>query len=110
MMDETLGKLEQRLQHAPGMDPNQREELLELVRELRREVQGLSQTHQDEANSIAGFAQLSAFEATKERPNPRLVKISLEGLKAAVEQFESSHPRLVRVVNHISQMLANLGI
>lgn len=110
MIDETLGKIEERLQHAPGLEERQRQELLDLVRELKQEVHGLSHAHREEAGSIVGFAQLSTFEATRAQPDPKLVRISLDGLKAAVERFETSHPRLVRVVNHISQMLANLGI
>ncbi|NGO39876.1 DUF4404 family protein [Limisphaera ngatamarikiensis] len=110
MIEETLRKLEERLGGAEGLDETRKRELLALVNALKEEVRGLSQTHREEAGSIAGFAQLSAYEATRKRPDPALVGLSLEGLKRAVAAFETSHPRLVQTVNHISQILANLGI
>jgi hypothetical protein len=42
--------------------------------------------------------------------NPQLLKLSLEGLGSSVAGFEGSHPRLVQIVNAISNTLANLGI
>jgi len=110
MIDETIRKIEEQVRQATGVERERKEELLGLVQELRREVQHLSRTHDEAARSIAGFAQVSAHEATRTQPDPRLLKLSLDGLKVSVEKFEQSHPRLVQVVNHISQMLANLGI
>jgi len=36
--------------------------------------------------------------------------LSLEGLSSSVEGFEKSHPKLVQIVNAISNTLSNLGI
>jgi len=49
------------------------------------------------------------------RSNPRAAKPAtaeafLEGLGQSVEGFEKSHPRLVQIVNGISNTLSNLGI
>lgn len=77
---------------------------------MKAEIGGLSRTHAEQAESIAGFTELSAREATREQQNPRLLKLSLAGLTSSVEEFETSHPRLVQVVNSISSMLSNLGI
>lgn len=52
------------------------------------------------------FAALS----TREAWNPQLAEISRRGLLSSVERFEKSHPRLVQVVNAISNALANLDI
>jgi hypothetical protein len=46
----------------------------------------------------------------RSRKNPQLMKLSLKGLSSSAEEFESSHPQLVAVVNKISQILANMGI
>jgi len=70
----------------------------------------LSKTHAEQAESIAGFTEVSAREATREQQNPQLLKLSLEGLNSSVEEFENSHPKLVHIVNSISTTLANLGI
>jgi hypothetical protein len=39
-----------------------------------------------------------------------LLKLSLEGLRSSAGGFEGSHPRLVRIVNAVSNTLSNLGI
>jgi len=38
------------------------------------------------------------------------LQLSLNGLTSSVEEFEKSHPKLVQIVNAISNTLANLGI
>jgi hypothetical protein len=34
----------------------------------------------------------------------------VRGLRSSADGFEQSHPRLVQIVNSISNMLSNLGI
>ena len=88
----------------------QKQELLKLLDTLRSEVATLAKTNGEQADSIAGFAQLSAREATRAEPNPQLREISTQGLRSSVEGFEQSHPKLVQIVNSISNTLANWGI
>ena len=57
------------------------------------------------ADSIAGFAKLSAHEATRAEQNPELRELSLQGLRSSADGFEQSHPRLVQIVSSISQTL-----
>jgi len=38
------------------------------------------------------------------------LRLSLEGLSSSVGELEKSHPRLVQIVNAISNTLSNLGI
>ena len=68
---------------------------------LKSEVAALSKTHSEQAESIAGFTEVSTREATREQKNPHLLELSLDGLTASVEEFESSHPKLVQIVNSI---------
>jgi hypothetical protein len=110
MIDDTLKKIEAQLQAAESISPERRRELLQLLDKLKSEVAGFSETYGDEAQSIAGFTQVSAHEATRETPNPQLLDLSLQGLRSSVEGFEKTHPQLVQVVNSISQTLSNLGI
>jgi hypothetical protein len=109
MIDDTVAKIEARLRSA-DVPPEKRAELEELLAKLKTEIASLSQTHAEQAESIAGFTEISAHEATREQPNPQLLDLSLKGLTSSVEEFEKSHPKLVRVVNDISNMLSNLGI
>lgn len=110
MIDDTIRKIEAQLQSTDGMPAERRRELLQLLAQLKSEVGHLSTTHNDEARSIAGFTQVSAHEATRETPNPQLLDLSLQGLRSSVEGFEKTHPRLVQIVNSISNTLSNLGI
>ena len=76
----------------------------------KSEVGALEKTHDEQAESIAGFAQLSAHEATRANQNPESLQHSVQGLRSSVDGFEKSHPKLVQIVNAISNTLSNLGI
>lgn len=110
MIDETLAKIEQQVQEAATIKEERRRELLELLSKLKAEIADLSITHREQAESIAGFARVSAHEATRAEQNPQLLDLSLRGLSSSVAEFERTHPRLVRIVNAVSQTLSNLGI
>jgi len=110
MIEDTIGKIETRIQNAESIKADRRRELLELLGTLKSEVAKLSQTHGEAAESIAGFTEVSAHEATRAPQNPQLLKLSLEGMGSSVQGFEESHPRLVQIVNAISNTLSNLGI
>jgi Domain of unknown function (DUF4404) len=110
MIEDTLAKIEARLESADAIKDDKRAELRELLARLRSEVAALSKTHGEQAESIAGFTEMSAREATREQQNPKLLSLSLTGLTSSVQEFEKTHPRLVQVVNSISQTLSNLGM
>src|SRR4051812_6134461 len=110
MIEDTIGKIKARLQAADAIKGDRRRELMELLDTLKSEVDTLATTHQEQAQSIASFAEISAHEATRAEQNPELLKLSLKGLSSSVQEFEESHPRLVQIVNGISTTLANLGI
>jgi hypothetical protein len=110
MLEDTLETLEQRLSAAEAIPGEQRAELLRLVATLRSELRQLAPAHREQAQSISGFAALSAHEVTREQRNPALVQLSLQGLKSSVDGFEKSHPRLVQLVDRICTTLANLGV
>lgn len=110
MIEDTIGKIEARIQAADAIKDDRKQELLQLITTLKSEVVTLAQTHNEEAQSIARFAEISTHEATRDQQNPQLLKFSLSGLTTSVEEFEKSHPQLTHAVNAISRALANLGI
>jgi phage I-like protein len=110
MIKKTILNIETRIKEASSIDMKDKDELLQLLTALEEEVSELSKTHPECAESITGFTQISAHEAMRSRKNPQLMKLSLKGLSSSAEEFESSHPQLVAVVNKISQILANMGI
>ena len=110
MIEDTIGKIEDRIRAADAIKDDRRQELLELLGTLKSEVAKLSKTHEEQAQSIAGFTELSTHEAIRTEQNPELLKLSLQGMGSSVRGFEESHPRLVQIVNAISKTLADLGI
>jgi len=42
--------------------------------------------------------------------HPQLLRLSLRGLSTSAERLESSHPKLVGIVNSICNTLSNIGI
>ena len=110
MPDDPISKIEAKIQSAGSISEDKRRELLQLLGTLKSEITRLSETHGEQAQSIAGFTEVSAHEATRSEQNPELLDLSLKGLSSSVEGFEKSHPQLVQIVNSISNMLSNLGI
>lgn len=110
MIKKTIANIEARIKQTSSIEEKDRSELLHLLTTLEEEVSELSKTHPECAESITGFTQVSAHEATRTRKNPQLMKLSLKALSSSAEEFENSHPQLVAVVNKISQILANMGI
>lgn len=110
MIDDTISKIEAKLKDAGSLTDQTKGELSGLLSQLKTEINELSKTHADEAQSIAGFAQTSTHEAIREEKNPQLLELSLEGLAKSVDGFEKSHPSLVQLVNRICTALSNLGI
>ena len=110
MIEKTIGEIEAKIRGADAVNADRKRELIELLGQLKSEVGALAKTNDEQAESIAGFAQVSAHEATRASQNPQLLQHSLQGLKSSVDGFEQSHPKLVQIVNGISNTLSNLGI
>ncbi len=110
MIHDTIGKIQARIQDTAALKDENKAELLELLDTLKVEVNTLARTDAEQAQSIAGFTQVSAHEAIRAQRNPSALEHSIAGLRGSVEGFEESHPRLVGAVNRICTALANLGI
>jgi Mg2+ and Co2+ transporter CorA len=110
MIENTISEIEAKVRAAGSIDAGRKQELLTLLGKLKSEVGDLAQTNAEQADSIAGFARVSAHEATRTNQNPDSLQHSVAGLRSSVEGFEQSHPKLVQVVNSISNTLAGFGI
>jgi Mg2+ and Co2+ transporter CorA len=110
MIEKTIDEIEAKIRGANAVNEERKAELLKLLGTLKTEVGALAKTHGEQADSIAGFAQVSAYEATRKTQNPQSLQHSIQGLRSSVDGFEQSHPKLVQIVNSISNTLSNLGI
>ncbi len=109
-MKDTISKIEERIRGAGALNEDNRAELLDLLGKLKSQIGALSETNREQAQSIAGFTEVSAHEATRGERNDNSLKHSILGLESSVKNLEGSHPQLVAVVNRIATMLANMGI
>jgi len=110
MIEKTIGEIESQINRTTSVSPEQKHELLESLATLKSEISKLAKTHEAQADSITGFARVSAHEATRTDQKPQLRELSVQGLRSSVDGFEQSHPQLVRIVNSISNTLSNIGI
>jgi hypothetical protein len=92
------------------VDEKRKSEILKQLETLRAELDELARTDADRAKTIAGFAELSAHEATRPKPRPELLELSVTGMQKSVRDFEATHPRLVELVGSLSAALSNLGL
>src|SRR5438270_4774799 len=87
MIEDTIEKIEAKIQSAETIKDDRRHELIQLLGTLKAEVAELSKTHGEQAQSIAGFAEVSTHEATRAEQNPQLLKLSLQGLSSSVSEL-----------------------
>jgi len=86
MIENTIGEIEAKIRGADSVNGERKRELLQLLANLKTEI------------------------AQREQENLKPLKSSVEELRLSVEGFEQSHPKLVQIVNSISNTLSNLGI
>lgn len=94
----------------PMMDEKKKAEVLKHVSELHAELGELARTDAHRSKTVAGFAELSTYEATRPKPNLELLALSLSGLRKSVQEFEATHPRLVEIVGSLSATLSSVGM
>lgn len=92
------------------VDEKKKAELHRHLSSLRAELDELARTDADAARTVAGFADLSAHEATRARSNRELLELSVTGLRKSVQELERTHPRLVEIVGSLSAALSNVGL
>ena len=110
MIEDRIQKIEARLKESANIPEPNKAELLKLLAAFKDEVGTLTQSHEEDARSIAKFMDASAHEATRARKETQTDGSLPNGLSASVEAFEASHPKLAEVVNQIAIALSNMGI
>ena len=109
-IQERLAQIEEQIRTAGNIPGETKAELQKLLESLRSEIATLPTTHEDQARSIANFAEASAHEATRPAVKPKQLEAALKGLTAPVTEFETSHPDLAAVLNRLAAILANMGM
>lgn len=111
MAAETIKKIEKKIKDNSELEPNKKIELLELMGKLKLELQQLQKTDSCKALTIAELTGASTQNALKDQPGSEVTSgHPLKDLETSVEEFEVSHPELVRIINRICIMLSSIGI
>jgi cell division septum initiation protein DivIVA len=92
MIEKTVGEIEAKIRGADSLDGERQREVLELLAALKMEIAVLQKTH------------------AAAREKQQSLEHSVQELRSSVAGFEQSHPKLVQIVNSISNTLSNLGI
>ena len=110
MLEEKLNKIEAIISKSRMVDEKKTKIQGLMTGSVKQELSSLAESHEAQAQSIAGFAEMSSHEITKEPQRRELVELSMTGLKVSAEEFELSHPTLARTINAICIALSKAGI
>ena len=110
MTDEHIEKTKSAIESAENIPADRKAELLDLLSKLKPAIAKVSQTHHEDARSIARLVEASAQETIRAQKKPELSKSLLHELKRSVENVEASHPQLAAFVTQYRTLLSALGI
>lgn len=111
MIQERIRKIEEIILTSTLISEENREELLNQLRSLRSEVNGISDKNSGDLHmneDIRGYTPV--VNEQREISDDNQLSGQVEGLTESVRKFEASHPDLVKKVNEICVLLANSGI
>jgi prefoldin subunit 5 len=109
MTDEHIEKTKSAIESAENIPADRKAELLDLLSKLKPAIAKVSETHHEDARSIARLVEASAQETIRTEKEPEHSKKLLHELRESVERFEASHPQLASFVNQYSTLLSALG-
>jgi hypothetical protein len=110
MSDERIEKTKSAVDAAGDIPVDKKAALSAALSKLKPALAQISESHREDAESIARLVEASAHEATRQEKRPEHLDTHLHGLKQSVEKFEASHPQLVAFVTEYSAVLSALGI
>jgi hypothetical protein len=108
MPDEHIEKTKSAIESAENIPADRKAELLDLLSKLKPAIAKVSETHHEDARSIARLVEASAHETIRAQKKPE--QHLLRELKESVRNFEATHPQLAAFVNQYSTLLSALGI
>ena len=110
MTDEHIEKTKSAIESANNIPAARKAELLDLLSKLKLAIAKVSETHHEDARSIARLVEASAQQTIQAQKKPEVSKSLLHELKESAQNFEASHPQLSAFVNQYSTLLSALGI
>ena len=110
MTDEHIEKTKAAIESAENIPADRKAELLDLLSKLKPAIAKVSETHHEDARSIARLVEASAHETIRAQDKPKEGHRLLHELKESVQNLEATHPHQAAFVNQYSTLLSALGI
>ena len=96
-----LNNVSQSIGQIPNVDDSAKDELKKLVDQLNEALQKAPQDKAEEAEAVALSAKMLVEQASAEKPNWPMVKITGEGLKAAAQNLATVLPVVLTIATQI---------
>ena len=106
MIHEKLKAIEDKINESSSMKQENKESVLELLSELKSEIQDVSSEQTDQIAQLDSLKEIQ--QSTDE--DAGLIKKAFNEVSDSVKSFEESHPKLVQLVNSICTQLSNAGL
>ena len=100
-IDSTLTSVYQSVEANSYLNPSSKQELEDLLQQLQSALEKAPKENADETEAVAEMAKSLIENATKERPNKKLIEISAEGLKKAANDLAKIIPPVLLISEKI---------
>jgi hypothetical protein len=105
----TMDRVVQTVQNAPALPDNHRQELQNLITELRAELAKIGDMRPDDTARVAQSAEIVVTEATKKDPNKGFLAITAEGLKEAAKAVADIAPTVLAVAARVAAFVTGVA-
>lgn len=105
----SLTSVTQTINAAGSLNQATKQELLTLVEQLQEELEKIRPDNADDADAVAEAAKRVVEDATRERPNKVLIKVSADGLRKATENLTTVAPPVVSLVVKLLGVIQGAG-
>src|SRR5437763_13571464 len=109
MTDEHIEKTKSAIESADNIPADRKAELLDLLSKLKPAIAKVSETHHEDAHSIARLVEASARETSRPENKPEQTNKLLHVLKQTYENFDATHPLLFSLTTKHFAFLSTLG-
>jgi small GTP-binding protein len=100
-IESMLEQVAQNVGSAPNVDEAEKKQLVELIEQLKVELQKATPTKKEETDAIAESAKALVEAGTKAQPNKTTIQITAEGLKKASKNIASVMPTVLTITTSI---------
>lgn len=101
----TLERANQTVESRKSIDESNKNQLINLVEQLKLELQRLSVSRKEDAEAIAEYARALIEAGSKEHTNKAMVQITADGLRKAAENIASISSPIFTIVTTIIKII-----